>query len=153
MPAGWLKGSEPVEDTRRDDPRPPLFPPKRVRGVREFAGAALAAAFVYVFAMGTGRAPVAPAPEPVAQEQSAPEPAAAEETPADAAAATAKEQTQSYTAKAGETLRSIARKLYGKPEKWRALAEANPGVKPNAKLKAGQAIRLPPAPAPQKSEP
>lgn len=145
---GWLRGSEPAEETKRADPRPPLFPPKRVRGVREFAGVALAAAFVFVFAMGT-RPPVAPPPAPVAEET----PAAPEETTASEEAeapAPAKEETPAYVAKAGETLKSIARKLYGKPDRWRVLAELNPGLRPTAKLKAGQAIKLPP---PQKSEP
>lgn len=143
---GWLRGSEPAEETKRVDPRPPLFPPKRVHGVREFAGAALAAAFVFVFAMGTGRPPVAPPPAPVAEETPAPETTASEEAEA---AEPAKEEAPAYVAKAGETLKSIARKLYGKSEQWRRLAELNPGLKPTAKLKAGQAIKLPS----QKSEP
>ncbi len=49
----------------------------------------------------------------------------------------------SYTAVAGDTVKSIAKKLYGKPEKWRAIAKANPGLKPSSKLRAGQVIYLP----------
>ncbi len=45
-----------------------------------------------------------------------------------------------YTVAAGDTLKSIAKKLYGKPEKWRAIAKANPGLKGGYKLKAGQVI-------------
>lgn len=140
----WMIGSPP-EDVASDDPRPPLIPPKRLRGAREFGGAALAAALVFVFVMGAGKPtpPPAPkAPEPVAQAEPEPEApaAAAEEAKAEEDPAPAR----TYRAAAGETLRSIARKLYGKVDKWRALAAANPGLKPNAKLKAGQEILLPP---------
>ena len=172
-----LRGSEPLPPGEEAaGKRPPLFPAKRVRGVTEFAAAAAALAFVYVFAMGTGKAPETPpeaqttAAEPAAEPQGAAETPAVPETQQSAAApkdeagsSTAPEAKDSapepqvsattYSAVAGDTLKSIARKLYGKPDRWRALAEANPGVKPNAKLKAGQAIRLPPASAPQKSEP
>jgi LysM repeat protein len=135
----WLRGSEP-EAIVRDDPRPPLFPPRRIRGLKEFAGAVLAAAFVYVFAMGTGRAPAPPSPEPVAQEEPTPEAAAPEEA---AKVEEAPAPAKTYTAATGETLKSVARKLYGKGDKWRALAAANPGLKPGAKLKAGRMINLP----------
>lgn len=169
----WLKGrEESVAEGELNDHRPPLFPPKRVRGVREFAAAAAAAALVYVFAMGTGKAPVAPAPEeqtqaeqPVEASASAENPAPTENqtaeapsTPADEPKPTetaqapdpasppavpAERPDDSYTAKAGDTLKSIARKLYGKTNKLSALAAANPGVKPTAKLKAGQIVKLP----------
>jgi phage tail protein X len=141
----WLRGSEP-ESPVRDDPRPPLFPPKRIRGLREFAGAGLAAALVYVFAMGTGRLPVPTSPEPAAQEETSSEAAAPEQAAEVDEAAKVEEApaaAKSYKASAGETLKSIARKLYGKGDKWRALAAANPGLKPGAKLKAGQTINLP----------
>jgi LysM repeat protein len=165
---GWLKGREATPETEVDSRHPPLFPPKRVRGVREFALIGAAAAMVYVFAAGTGRAPV------VSTEAEAPaqsEPATAEtgagesaETPAGEADGAAKEAAREaaaakepsaassasvekvYTALSGDTLKSIARKLYGKPEKWRDLAAANPGVKPGAKLRKGQTIKLPEPP-------
>lgn len=181
---GWLKGREETSATAAEtrDPRPPLFPPKRVRGVRELALAGAAAALAYVFAMGTGKAPAPPAPEEQASvEQPAAEPSSSAETsssaenetaeapapleeskppetaqapeaatPPDAAPAekpAAPEAT--YTAKAGETLKTIAKKLYGKTDKLRALTAANPGIKPGAKLKAGQVIKLPEPPAKQ----
>jgi len=170
----WLKGREQAEaaaDGAPKDHRPPLFPPKRVRGVREIAAAAAAAALVYVFAMGTGRTPVAPAPEEQATTEQPAESATSAETPAPAESQTAEAPAEeakpaetaqapesvtppasteapsdSYTAKAGDTLKSISKKLYGKANKLAALAAANPGVKPAAKLKAGQLIKLPESP-------
>ncbi len=139
---GWLRGSEaPVPQTGAKDHRPPLFTLDRLRGPREFALAGVASAFVYVFAMGVNRAPVAPPPEPPHQEETT----ASEEqtTAAPIEEARAPEAARTYTAAAGETLKSIARKLYGDPARWRALAAANPGLKPTTKLKAGQTIRLP----------
>lgn len=159
----WLRGSEaPVADAGPKNFRPPLFPPKRLRGAREFALAGLGSAFVYVFAMGAGMAPIAPPPEPAREEpaapvseapaettvgEEAPTAATAEETKEPAAAPIAPAAAQTYTAAAGETLKSIAKKLYGKPDDWRALAGANPGLKPSAKLKAGQVVKLPKPPA------
>lgn len=164
----WMKGREEfVAEATEKSSRPPLFPAKRVRGVKEIAAAAAAAALVYVFAVGTGRAPVAPPPEEqqVATEQPAevaapadsgsaektatpeePSPAEAAQTPAPAPspAAPAEAPAGSYVAKAGDTLKSISRKLYGKANKLAALMAANPGVKPAAKLKEGQLIQLPP---------
>lgn len=146
---GWLQGAEaPVEENGADH-RPPLFPPKRARGLRELAGAAVAGTLVYVFALGVVRAPVAAPP----QEQAAPAADAeshAEETPpAEAQTVRAQEPEAPapapviYKAKAGETLTSIARKLYGKADRLPALLAVNPGLKPAARLKAGQAIHLP----------
>ncbi|KAF2990942.1 LysM peptidoglycan-binding domain-containing protein [Methylocystis sp. MJC1] len=178
----WLKGREETAATAGGGPkdsRPPLFPPKRVRGARELALAGAAAALAYVFAMGTGKAPVAPAPEEQAAveqpaiepsessetaappERTAEAPATSEEskpgemaqapeatTPPDAAPAeTPAAPEPTYTAKAGETLKTIAKKLYGKTDKLHALTDANPGIKPSAKLKAGQVIKLPEPPA------
>jgi hypothetical protein len=147
LAVSWLRGSEPQQEAERKDPHPPLFPPRRLRGAREFAGAALTAALVYVFAMGTGKAPVAPPPlAPVAQEEpAAAEPAAAE--PESASEAPTTEAAPTYTTVAGDTFKSIAKKLYGKAEKWRALAAANPGMKPGAKVKAGVIIKLSEPPA------
>jgi LysM repeat protein len=175
----WLKGrEEAVANGAEKDHRPPLFPPKRVRGAREFAAAAAAAALVYVFAMGVNRAPIAGEPEAQAKvEQTSAEPSAEAAEPSAEAAAPAESQSaetpaateeakpaetaqapeaaapppapaETYTAKAGDTLKSIARKLYGKTNKLAALSSANPGVKPATKLKAGQVIRLPEPPKP-----
>lgn len=178
---GWLKGREqPVAEASGKDHRPPLFPPERVRGVKEIAAAAATVALVYIFAMGTGRAPVAPPPEEqAAAEQPAESVASAEATPDaateakpdDTATQAAPEATTSaapeatasaapeappaekaapvadtYTANAGDTLKSIAKKLYGKANKLSALTAANPGVKATAKLKTGQIVKLPEPP-------
>lgn len=176
----WLKGREETRATAgaSTDNRPPLYPPKRVRGAREMALAGAAAALAYVFAMGTGKVPAPPAPEEQASvEQQAAEPPASAETPAESQTAEAPAPSEeskpaetapapeaatppeaapaekpaapeaTYTAKAGETLKTIAKKLYGKTDKLQALVAANPGVKPGAKLKAGQVIKLPEPPA------
>jgi len=163
----WLAGTEEEEtEEQGGSPHPPLFPPKRRRGVRELALAGTAAVLAYVFFTGIGRAPLVPPPEaatPAAEAASeTPAPAAetATETPAPAEnaatpgdnaspPAAAPEQAapvKDYTTVAGDTFKSIAKKLYGKPEKWRALAAANPGVKPGAKFKAGVSIKLPEPP-------
>jgi len=172
----WLSGTEEaVDEAQAKSTRPPLYPPRRVRGVREFALAGTAAVLAYLFAMGTGRAPLTPPTEssepaaeavaeppaeaptesagaaqdaaPAAAEASppaaAPEAAPAPEAPPAAAPAPA---VPAYKTVAGDTLKSIATKLYGKPEKWRALAATNPGVKPGAKLKPGLALKLPEPP-------
>ncbi len=50
-----------------------------------------------------------------------------------------------YAARAGDTFKSIAKRLYGTADKWRALADANPDLKAK-KFRAGQLIKLPSAP-------
>lgn len=153
----WLAGTEEeLSEAQRASPHPPLFPPKRARGLREFALAGTAAVLAYVFAIGAGRAPPppppespAPAAETVAEPPSQPEPAASSEAPTENASPEgAAAAPQTYTTAAGDTFKTIARKLYGKPDKWRALAAANPGLKPGAKFKAGVVIKLPEPPAP-----
>jgi LysM repeat protein len=59
--------------------------------------------------------------------------------------ATAAKDPGTYTARAGDTLKSIAKRLYGATSKWRAIAELNPDLK-SKKLRAGQVVNLPPAP-------
>ncbi|PPD45908.1 MAG: hypothetical protein CTY15_03405 [Methylocystis sp.] len=172
--AGWIRGRQPAPEADDDKRRPPLIPPKPIRGLSEIALAGVAAAMVYVFTAGMGKAPVAATPpaeqasaetptaepeastqsgsgasesapvETAAKEPEAAEPAQAapaEPAPAEPAAA------NSYTALAGDTLKTIAKKIYGKPDKWRALASANPGLKPGVRLKAGQVVALPEPPA------
>lgn len=171
----WLSGTEEaLTEAQRASPHPPLFPPKRTRGLREFALAGTTAVLTFVFAVGTGRAPPPPAPEtpdPVAEsavESAVETPAPAEqsaqaETPAaenavppddSAKPASAPASSQNvpavpatYTTVAGDTFKTIAKKLYGASDKWRSLATANPGLKPGAKFRAGVAIRLPVPPA------
>ncbi|MGD9658079.1 MAG: hypothetical protein AB7U61_10665 [Methylocystis sp.] len=52
-----------------------------------------------------------------------------------------------YTARAGDTFKSIAKRLYGTTKKWRALARANPELKAK-RFRAGQLIKLPSPPTP-----
>lgn len=50
-----------------------------------------------------------------------------------------------YTVKKGDTLRSIAAKpsVYGTPQKWQRLAEANNIKRPNVELKPGRVLKVP----------
>ena len=50
-----------------------------------------------------------------------------------------------YTVLAGDTFKSIAKRLFGDRKKWRAIADANPDVKGN-KLRAGQVLKVPDLP-------
>ncbi|WP_171015210.1 LysM peptidoglycan-binding domain-containing protein [Methylocystis sp. B8] len=79
--------------------------------------------------------------------QSAPSEAApqvAGHTPVERPATTATE-LEVYTARAGDTFKSIAKRVYGATSKWRAIAELNPDLK-SKKLRAGQLVKLPAAP-------
>ncbi|MBI5313098.1 MAG: LysM peptidoglycan-binding domain-containing protein [Methylocystis sp.] len=69
---------------------------------------------------------------------------AAGRTPAESPPAVAKDPGI-YTARAGDTFKSIAKRLYGATSKWRAIAELNPDLK-SKRLRAGQVVNLPPAP-------
>ncbi|MBM3578638.1 MAG: hypothetical protein FJX40_13525 [Alphaproteobacteria bacterium] len=61
-------------------------------------------------------APAEAAPQVAASEPAAPE------TPAT-------KEPEVYTARAGDTFKSIAKRLYGATSKWRAIAELNPDLK------------------------
>jgi hypothetical protein len=141
---GFVRGEEPtpVVDARYPG-RLPLRRPKRMRGVRELALAAIAAALALVFGADLFWPPPPPVEAPATQEEPvAPE---AAEAPAEsganneASAAT----PETYTARAGDSFKSIAKRLYGDASKARDIARANPDVKPSAKLRAGQNILLP----------
>jgi nucleoid-associated protein YgaU len=85
-------------------------------------------------AAGEPAAPSAPAaPQVAASEPAAPPAPAAPKDPG------------VYTARAGDTFKSIAKRLYGSAAKWREIANVNPEVK-SKKLRAGQLIKLPSAP-------
>jgi phage tail protein X len=58
------------------------------------------------------------------------------------AAPTAARDPGVYAARAGDTLKSIARRLYGATGKWRVLADLNPELK-SKKLREGQLVKLP----------
>ena len=59
--------------------------------------------------------------------------------PASAPAAPA---STSYTIKSGDTLSTIAGEFYKDTRKWKAIADANPGIDPS-RLKVGQVIKVP----------
>lgn len=65
--------------------------------------------------------------------------------PAAPPAPVAAKEPETYTARAGDTFKSIAKRLYGATGKWREIAEANPEVK-TKKLRAGQVVYLPSPP-------
>lgn len=77
-------------------------------------------------------APVEPTPAPAP---------AVSTTPVAEPAAPAPTGT-TYTVKKGDTLYGIARAHYGDAKQWKRIAEANPGVNPQA-LKVGQVLHLP----------
>jgi nucleoid-associated protein YgaU len=52
-----------------------------------------------------------------------------------------------YTIVAGDSLHSVAARLYGDERQWRSIVTANPGLNPR-RLHVGQVIKLP-RPAPQ----
>jgi len=70
-----------------------------------------------------------------APQETAPEPAPVATSPAAAA---------TYVVQRGDTLRSVAKKLYGAARRWRDIAAANPSLRRN-KLKPGQILKLPEA--------
>lgn len=88
--------------------------------------------------------------EPTAQsEAEKPVETPAPESNPNAAAAPAAAQAETradpriYLTQAGDSLRVIAVRLYGRPNMLKALAKANPRIKPDARLPAGREIRLP----------
>ncbi len=159
-----LRGVEPASaaDAAETISRPPLRRPARVRGARELAIAIVAAGLAVQSA-----APLLPAPQPP-EEPATPEPSdpAAAPEPAEPAVPPAPESAQEspvaapapapsagaeekpadvkiYRAQAGDTLRAIAARLYGRPAMLKALAKANPRIKADARLPAGREITLP----------
>jgi LysM repeat protein len=72
------------------------------------------------------------------------EPQVAARAPSEAAPTIARDPGV-YAARAGDTLKSIARRLYGTTGKWRVLADLNPELK-SKKLRAGQLVKVPSAP-------
>jgi LysM repeat protein len=149
---GFARGREP--ETVVD----PLFParlplrrPKRIYGIREVAFAAVAGALALIFGVHL----FTPAPPPVETQPAQEETAAPEGVEAAAESAEPKEspvaeqpaaEPTTYTTRAGDTFKTIAKRVYGDASKAPDIARANPDVKPKAKLRAGRKIKLP-APA------
>lgn len=84
-------------------------------------------------------------PESEKAVEAAPEPSSTVAAQEPEAAPPAAKADEVYSARAGDTFKSIAKRLYGKTTKWRALADANPDVKAK-KFRAGQLIKLPSPP-------
>jgi nucleoid-associated protein YgaU len=92
-------------------------------------------------------APVAAAPVRPAKPASANEPAATKAAPsaaapAEATGSAAAATPQTYVVQKGDTLTKIARTQYGDGNKWKRIAEANPGVTPST-IKVGQKLVIP----------
>ena len=183
----WLRGREAQEPApsvgANVRERPPLFTPKRRRGLAEASLAIAGFAVAFLLVAGPQAAHEASEPDSAQQqseiEQTAaigettkseepapeanpsatndePKAASQEGEPAEAAPRvagnapvetppTAAKDPGVYTARAGDTFKSIARRLYGATSKWRAIAERNPDLK-SKKLRAGQLVNLPSAP-------
>lgn len=60
--------------------------------------------------------------------------------------------TVSYTVKEGDTLSGLAHRFLGSSNRWRDVAAANPGLKPDA-IKAGQTILMPKSASVSTNEP
>jgi len=184
----WLRGREAQEPApsvgANVRERPPLFMPKRRRGLAEASLAAAAIAIAFLLVAAPQAAHEASEPDSAQQQQSEieqtaaigdttnseeaapegnrsatndePKAASQESEPAEAAPRvagnapvepppTAAKDPGVYTARAGDTFKSIARRLYGAASKWREIAERNPDLK-SKKLRAGQLVNLPSAP-------
>ena len=144
---GFVRGAEsaPVVDARYPG-RLPLRRPPRLRGAREIACAGVASAFAVVFGAALFWPAPPPAETPVAQEESASPETVAPPSESDEVKEAPAQEPASYTARAGDTFRAIAKRLYGDVSKAGDIARVNPDVKPKTKLRAGQKINLP-APA------
>jgi LysM repeat protein len=145
----FARGREP--DTIADPSFParlPLRRPKRIRGAREVALAAVAGALALIFGFHL----FWPDPPPVVAQPAQEETAAPETAEAPAENADPKElqvvetpvaEPATVTARAGDTFKSIAKRIYGDASRASDIARANPGVKPNARLRAGRKVNLP----------
>lgn len=146
---GFARGREPetVVDPRFPA-RLPLRRPRRVYGLREVAFAAIAGVLALMLGARLFRPDPPPVETPAAQEESdAPEnvdpPAESADTKEQPAAEPPAAEPETYAARAGDTFKSIARRLYSDASKAREIARANPDMKPTVKLRAGQKIKLP----------
>ena len=88
----------------------------------------------FVVVDATPAAPSQPSAPVASADQGAPQ--ATQSPPASAAA------QKTYTVRRGDTLRAIAKRLYGDEKRWRDIAAANPALN-RKKLRQGQIITLP----------
>ena len=125
------------------------YTPKLDGRITEVAAAAPAAAE----AAAPAEAAATPAPEPAMPAPPAgsadiaatpPTVAAAPAEPASAEATPAAPAEGTHTIVAGDTLWAIARETYGAGSKWKAIADANPGIKAED-LTIGSTLKVPPA--------
>ena len=150
----FARGREP--DTIADPRFParlPLRRPKRIRGAREAALAAGAGALALIFGFHLfwpDPPPVVaqPAQEETAAPDTAEAPAESAEPKVPAVAEPPASEPATLSARAGDTFKSIAKRVYGDASRASDIARANPDVKPNARLRAGRKINLPKPPKP-----
>lgn len=143
---GFARGEEgPLVIDEAFPGRLPLRRPPRIRGAREMALASITSALALILGANLFW-PAPPVETPATQEDSTE--TEAQEAPAESSQSkeAPAEEPVSYTARAGDSFKSIAKRLYRDASKAREIAHANPELKPNAKLRAGQKIKLP-APA------
>ncbi|MBM3641534.1 MAG: LysM peptidoglycan-binding domain-containing protein, partial [Alphaproteobacteria bacterium] len=77
-----------------------------------------------------------------ASQQPAPVASEIQTSPATTQTPPAPPAVQTYTVRRGDTLRAIAKRLYGDEKRWREIAAVNPSLNPK-KLRQGQNINLP----------
>jgi sulfite exporter TauE/SafE/copper chaperone CopZ/LysM repeat protein len=77
-----------------------------------------------------------------ASQQPAPVASEIQTSPATTQTPPAPPAVQTYTVRRGDTLRAIAKRLYGDEKRWREIAAVNPSLNPK-KLREGQDINLP----------
>lgn len=75
-----------------------------------------------------------------------------EEAPASGNVGGERADRRTYTVKKGDTLYTLAARFLGSGEKWKDIADMNPGLKPES-IRAGQVIFLPAAAATNASSP
>lgn len=90
----------------------------------------------FVVVDATPAAPSQPSAPVASAVQGAPQ--ATQSAPASAAV------QKTYTVRRGDTLRSIAKRLYGDEKRWRDIAAANTALN-RKKLRQGQIVNLPPS--------
>ncbi len=141
---GFARGEEAAPMIDEAFPgRLPLRQPPRIRGAREIALAIVTSALALIFGVALFWPAPPPVETPTAQEESVTSETAEAPTESQETKEAPVEEPASYTARAGDTFKSIAKQLYGDAKRARDIARVNPTIKPAVKLKAGQKIMLP----------